>query len=127
MRILFAAPEEAWGGFFSAIKAELPEHDFVATGRFEIDSLKGFDVLDTHPVKSHGGTVGRERPFTSYPAVWCRTGRPGHRRCNRIFIPRDHEGCGGKYPPAGERPNAALFEELFQEFRMTFQLASRDG
>ena len=45
MKILFAAPENAWGGFFGLIRAELPEYHFEATGRFEADSLKGFDVL----------------------------------------------------------------------------------
>jgi lactate dehydrogenase-like 2-hydroxyacid dehydrogenase len=45
MKILFAAPENAWGGFFSLIRTELPEHHFEATGRFAIDTLQGFDVL----------------------------------------------------------------------------------
>ncbi len=45
MRILFAAPENAWGGFLNLIRAELPGHQFEATGRFEVDTLKGFDVL----------------------------------------------------------------------------------
>lgn len=45
MNILFAAPESAWGGFYSLIRAELPQHQFVSTGRFEVDTLKGFDVL----------------------------------------------------------------------------------
>lgn len=45
MKILFAAPENAWGGFLSLIRAELPEHYFEATGRFAVDTLKGFDVL----------------------------------------------------------------------------------
>jgi len=45
MKILFAAPENAWGGFFGLIRAELPEYHFEATGRFEADMLKGFDVL----------------------------------------------------------------------------------
>ncbi len=45
MKILFAAPENAWGGFFSMIRAELPRHDFEATGRFQVDSLKGYQVL----------------------------------------------------------------------------------
>lgn len=45
MKILFAAPENAWGGFFGLIRAELPEYHFEATGRFEADTLKGFDVL----------------------------------------------------------------------------------
>lgn len=45
MRILFAAHEEAWGGFFGLIRSELPQHAFEASGRFGFESLKGFDVL----------------------------------------------------------------------------------
>jgi phosphoglycerate dehydrogenase-like enzyme len=45
MRILFAAPENAWGGFLGLIKNELPQHEFEASGRFGFDSLRGFDVL----------------------------------------------------------------------------------
>lgn len=45
MKILFAAPENAWGGFFHKIRKELPEHDFKAAGRFGVDTLKGFQVL----------------------------------------------------------------------------------
>jgi phosphoglycerate dehydrogenase-like enzyme len=45
MRVLFAAPENAWGGFLHGIRAELPDFDFEASGRFDVDSLKGFDVL----------------------------------------------------------------------------------
>jgi phosphoglycerate dehydrogenase-like enzyme len=45
MKILFAAPEKAWGGFLQKIQKELPEHDFVASGRFSIDSLWGFQIL----------------------------------------------------------------------------------
>ncbi len=45
MRILFAAHEERWGGFFGRIRSELPEHEFIASGRYGFDSLKGFDVL----------------------------------------------------------------------------------
>ena len=45
MKILFAAHENAWGGFLEFIKKELPEHEFKASGRFGFDSLKGFDVL----------------------------------------------------------------------------------
>jgi len=45
MKILFAAPENAWGGFYSMISEELPRHDFEATGRFQVDSLKGCQVL----------------------------------------------------------------------------------
>lgn len=45
MKILFAAPKNAWGGIFYAIRSELPQHHLEATGCFAIDSLKGFDVL----------------------------------------------------------------------------------
>jgi lactate dehydrogenase-like 2-hydroxyacid dehydrogenase len=45
MRILYAAPEKAWGGFLDLIRVELPEHQFEATGQFEVNSLKGYDVL----------------------------------------------------------------------------------
>ena len=45
MKILYAAPEKAWGGFLDLIRAELPEHHFEATGRFGVDCLKGYDVL----------------------------------------------------------------------------------
>lgn len=45
MNILFAASENSWGGFFDIIRAELPNHTFKATGTFQIDSLKGIDVL----------------------------------------------------------------------------------
>jgi phosphoglycerate dehydrogenase-like enzyme len=45
MKILFAAPENAWGGFLGLIRAELPEHYFKATGGFKADTLEGFDVL----------------------------------------------------------------------------------
>jgi len=45
MKILFAAQENAWGGFLGLVRKELPEHYFEATGGFQIDSLKGFDVL----------------------------------------------------------------------------------
>jgi phosphoglycerate dehydrogenase-like enzyme len=45
MKILFAAPERAWGGFLQKIQKELPEHHFVPSGRFGVDSLKGFQIL----------------------------------------------------------------------------------
>ena len=45
MKILFAAPENAWGGFLELISSELPQYHFEATGRFEVNSLKGFDIL----------------------------------------------------------------------------------
>jgi phosphoglycerate dehydrogenase-like enzyme len=45
MKILFAAPENAWGGFLGLIRAKTPEHRFEAAGGFAVDTLKGFDVL----------------------------------------------------------------------------------
>jgi phosphoglycerate dehydrogenase-like enzyme len=45
MKILFAAPESAWGGFLDMIRSRLPGHRFDATGSFCVDSLKGYDVL----------------------------------------------------------------------------------
>jgi phosphoglycerate dehydrogenase-like enzyme len=45
MKILFAAPENAWGGFLQKIQQELPKHDFIGTGRFGVDTLKGVQVL----------------------------------------------------------------------------------
>ena len=45
MKILFAAPENAWGGFLGMVRDELPEHEFEATGRFAVDTLTGVDVL----------------------------------------------------------------------------------
>lgn len=45
MNILFAAPENAWGGFLNLLRSSLPHHNFDATGGFQIDSLDGVDVL----------------------------------------------------------------------------------
>ena len=45
MKILFAAPENAWGGFLGLLRDEIPEHQFAATGGFKVDDLKGVDVL----------------------------------------------------------------------------------
>jgi phosphoglycerate dehydrogenase-like enzyme len=45
MNILFAASENAWGGFLGMIRAELPQHYFEATGGFEVNHIEGFDVL----------------------------------------------------------------------------------
>ena len=41
MKILFAAPENAWGGFLGLLRAEIPEHQCEATGGFKVDTLKG--------------------------------------------------------------------------------------
>ncbi len=45
MKILYAAPENAWGGFLGFIRSKLPQHHFEASGRFGVDTLKGYDVL----------------------------------------------------------------------------------
>ena len=45
MKILFAAPENAWGGFLGSIRKELPEYAFEASGKFAVETLQGFDVL----------------------------------------------------------------------------------
>ena len=45
MKILFAASEDAWGGFLNRVKKLLPDHEFIAEGRFEISDLSGIDVL----------------------------------------------------------------------------------
>ena len=45
MKILYAAPENAWGGFLNLIRSKMPQHQFVASGRFDVDTLEGFDIL----------------------------------------------------------------------------------
>ena len=45
MEILFAAPENAWGGFLGMLRAEMPEHHFATTGKFGLESLAGAHVL----------------------------------------------------------------------------------
>lgn len=45
MNILFAASENAWGGFLGIIRSALPQHYFEATGGFEVNHIEGFDVL----------------------------------------------------------------------------------
>ena len=45
MKILFAAQEDAWGGVLHLLRGKFPQHEFVASGRFGFDSLKGFDIL----------------------------------------------------------------------------------
>ena len=54
MRILFAAPENAWGGFLKIIQERLPSHEFVATGSFKIKDLQGFEVLIPTMAKVNG-------------------------------------------------------------------------
>lgn len=44
MRVMFAAPETAWGGILARFRAALPELEFVATG-FNPTSLAGFEVV----------------------------------------------------------------------------------
>ncbi len=45
MKILFAAQENAWGGVLHLVRAQLPQHEYVVNGSFEIASLNGYDVL----------------------------------------------------------------------------------
>jgi len=45
MQILFAAPENAWGGRLGMLRAALPAHRFTATGDFRVGSLADTDVL----------------------------------------------------------------------------------
>jgi phosphoglycerate dehydrogenase-like enzyme len=45
VNILFAAPENAWGGFLGLVKEKLPQLRFRATGGFWVDDLAGVDVL----------------------------------------------------------------------------------
>jgi phosphoglycerate dehydrogenase-like enzyme len=45
MKILFAAPENAWGGALGLLRAALPEHEFVALGSYAPESLRGYDVV----------------------------------------------------------------------------------
>ena len=45
MKVLFAAPEQAWGGILNKFRAAHPDLAFTATGAYRIDSLAGYDVL----------------------------------------------------------------------------------
>ena len=45
MKVLFAAPEAAWGGILQRFREALPQVEFVATGSYQIDSLSGYDAL----------------------------------------------------------------------------------
>jgi phosphoglycerate dehydrogenase-like enzyme len=45
MKILFAAHEHAWGGLLGMLRTDLPQHEFIASGRFGFESLRGFDVV----------------------------------------------------------------------------------
>jgi hypothetical protein len=44
LKILFAAPENAWGGFLGVVKAKLPDHRFRTTGGCCVGSLTGVDM-----------------------------------------------------------------------------------
>lgn len=62
MKILFAAHENAWGGFLGLLKNELPQHEFAASGRFGFETLKGFDVLiPTMSAVNRNHLVGSDR------------------------------------------------------------------
>jgi len=45
MKILFAAPENAWGGALGLLRRELPEQEFVCLGHYAPESLRGYDVV----------------------------------------------------------------------------------
>ncbi len=45
MKILFAAPEAAWGGILQRFRQAHADIEFVATGSYHIDSLSGYDAL----------------------------------------------------------------------------------
>lgn len=45
MKILYAAPENARGGFLGMIRSKIPQQRFEASGRFGVDSLYGFKSL----------------------------------------------------------------------------------
>jgi len=45
LRILFAASENAWGGFLNRVKKLLPGYEFVTEESFEITDLSGIDIL----------------------------------------------------------------------------------
>lgn len=45
MKVLFAAPENAWGGILNRLRQAHPELEFTATGEYRISSLKGYHAL----------------------------------------------------------------------------------
>ncbi|CAJ0994093.1 NAD(P)-dependent oxidoreductase [Sodalis praecaptivus] len=45
MRVLFAAPEDAWGGIYARFCQALPEMEFVAASDFRTLSLANFDAM----------------------------------------------------------------------------------
>ncbi len=45
MKVLFAAPEPAWGGILDQFRRALPDMEFDATGGYHIASLAGYDAL----------------------------------------------------------------------------------
>lgn len=62
MRILFAAPENAWSGFLDRLREMNPAHEIIAAGAFDIDTLAGFDVVIptmTRVTAAHFATADR--------------------------------------------------------------------
>ncbi|MFM2486239.1 2-hydroxyacid dehydrogenase [Celerinatantimonas yamalensis] len=45
MKVLFAAPEDAWGGIFYRYQQALPEFEWQALGHYQLHDLHGVDVL----------------------------------------------------------------------------------
>jgi len=45
MKVLFAAPENAWGGVLGLLRTALPDCEFVAQGTYAPESLRGYDVV----------------------------------------------------------------------------------
>ncbi len=45
MKILFAAPENAWGGVLALLRKDLPELEFVVLGNYIPQNLKDYDVV----------------------------------------------------------------------------------
>jgi len=107
MKILFAAPENAWGGALGLLRAALPEHEFVAQGSYVLESLGGYDVVIPTMARVTRRVLRVERRMylavaetrmrvpTSAPSTarcvargrgrrgWGRTRRAGGRPCSR--------------------------------------------
>jgi phosphoglycerate dehydrogenase-like enzyme len=45
LKILFAAKEDAWGGVLHQIREQLPQHEYIVNGSFDISSLQSYDIL----------------------------------------------------------------------------------
>lgn len=45
MKVLFSAPEDAWGGIFARYQAALPDFEWQALGHYDLTQLTGVDVL----------------------------------------------------------------------------------